>query len=50
MAVALAGSKAPMRPPAWEPPYDAGAALERAKKKKKENVYMLETLNFLSSL
>ena len=28
---------APIRPLAWEPPYDAGAALEKAKRQKKES-------------
>ena len=27
---------APIRPPAWEPPYAQGAALKRPKKKEKE--------------
>ena len=27
---------APIRPPAWEPPYAPGAALEKAKKKRRE--------------
>ena len=26
---------APIRPPAWEPPYAAGAALEKTKKRQK---------------
>ena len=28
---------APIRPPAWEPPYAMGAALEEAKRQKKKN-------------
>ena len=28
------GAAAPIRPPAWEPPYAAGVALKRQKKKK----------------
>ena len=35
---------APMRPLAWEPPYDAPAALEKTKrpKKKKKSIYINE--------
>ena len=44
---------APIRPPAWEPPYALGAALEKAKKdkikkKKKENVVPFGNLIHLS--
>ena len=31
---------APIRPLAWEPPYAAGAALEKAKSKKKKKSYL----------
>ena len=31
-------AKAPIRPLAWEPPYAEGAALEKAKRKKKKNL------------
>ena len=39
---------APIQPLAWEPPYDAGAALKRQKKKKKKNSKMeLKLFSFL---
>ena len=31
---------APIRPLAWEPPYAAGAALEKAKRKKNKHILM----------
>ena len=31
-----AAKTAPIRPPAWEPPYAAGAAPEKAKRQKKK--------------
>ena len=33
----------PIRPLAWEPPYAAGVALEKTKKKKKNHVYAVYT-------
>ena len=37
LAVAVANSTAPIKPPAWESPYDMAAALKSKKKKKKPN-------------
>ena len=36
VAMAQVTATAPIRPLVWEPPYDAGAALKRQKKRKKE--------------
>ena len=38
---------APIRPLAWEPPYDVGAALEKAKRKKKISLTISEILPFM---
>ena len=37
------GAIAPIRPLAWEPPYAAGAALEKVKRQKKEKKTLLLT-------
>jgi len=48
IAVSLAQARpvatAPMRPLAWEPPYAAGAALEKTEKKKKKELDQSEDL------
>ena len=38
------GATAPSRPLAWEPPYAAGAALEKTKKKKKKRKHILHKI------
>ena len=38
---------APIRPPAWEPPYAAGVALERAERPKKKSCHLACFVNIL---